>query len=250
MLEVWTYSLLSVTFVSLISLIGIFTLSIKVEVLKRVLIYMVSFATGALFGGAFLHLLPEAVGVGGFGLEISLYVLAGILSSFIIEKFIHWRHCHHPTTDDHPHPFAIMNLVGDGIHNFIDGIIIGASYLVDIHVGIATTIAVVLHEVPQEIGDFGILLHGGFTKTKALMLNFATALTAVVGVVVALLLSSYVEDVTAFLIPFAAGNFIYIAGSDLIPELQKQTCFGKSFLQLLALVFGILVMVGLTFLEL
>ena len=245
MIDIWIYSLVSVLIVSLISFVGLLTLSIKTDKLKKILLYMVSFSAGALFGDAFIHLLPEAVEKSGFGLNISLYVLFGIGFSFIVEKFIHWRHCHIPTSKQHIHPFAMMNLVGDGVHNFIDGIIIGASYLVSIPVGIATTLAVIFHELPQEIGDFGVLLHGGFSKGKALFFNFITALSAVFGAVVSLLISSYVENITTFLIPFAAGTFIYIAGSDLIPELHKEVEVKKSLLQFIAIVFGVLVMLAL-----
>jgi len=242
MLDVWIYSLVSVLIVSLISFVGLLTLSIKVEKLKKILLYMVSFSAGALFGDAFIHLLPDVIEEVGFGLNISLYVMFGIGFSFVIEKFIHWRHCHIPTSDDHIHPFAMMNLLGDAVHNFIDGIIIGASYLASIPVGIATTIAVVLHELPQEIGDFGVLLHGGFSKSKALFFNFITALTAVAGAIVALLASFYVKDMTTFLVPFAAGTFIYIAGSDLIPEIHKEVEAKKSLFQFVAIVLGVSVM--------
>ena len=184
----------------------------------------------------------------GFTLTVSAFVIAGIAFSFIIEKIIHWRHCHHPTTHDHPHPFAWMNLFGDGVHNFIDGLIIGAAYLVSIPVGIATTVAVILHEIPQEIGDFGVLLHGGFSKGKALLLNFVTALLSVFGAIVALLLSSYVENLTTYLVPFAAGGFIYIAAADLIPELHKETKVSKSLLQFFFFILGVLVMILLLFL--
>lgn len=208
---------------------------------------MVSFSTGGLFGGAFIHLLPEITEqAGGFTIQISFYVLAGILFSFVVEKFIHWRHCHHP---DHihkdVHSFAYMNLFGDAVHNFIDGLIIGASYLVNIPVGIATTVAVILHEIPQEIGDFGVLLHGGFTKKKAIIFNFLTALTAVVGTIIALIIGQYSEHLTIFLVPFAAGSFIYIAGADLIPELHKETDTKKSLGQLFALLLGILVLASM-----
>ena len=249
MLEVWIYTLISVLIVSLLSFVGILTLSIKVDKLKKILLYMVSFSAGALFGDAFIHLLPEVVEETGFGLNISFYLMFGIGFSFIIEKFVHWRHCHLPITKTHVHPFAIMNLVGDGVHNFIDGLIIGASYLVSIPVGIATTLAVILHELPQEIGDFGVLLHGGFSKLKALFFNFITALTAILGAVVSLLISSYVENITTFLIPFAAGTFIYIAGSDLIPELHKEVEVKKSLLQFIAIVLGVVIMLALLLLE-
>ena len=154
-----------------------------------------------------------------------------------------------PTTEDHPHPLALMNIVGDATHNFIDGLIIAGSYLVSIPVGIATTLAVIFHEIPQEIGDFGVLLHGGFSKQKALMFNFLSALTAILGAVVALLISSFVENITIFLAPFAAGIFIYIAGTDLIPELHKEVEVKKSFIQLLWFVLGIGVMLALLLLE-
>jgi len=240
--NVWIYSLVSVSIVSLISFLGLLTLSIKIDKLKKILLYMVSFSAGALFGDAFIHLLPEIIKEVGFGVNISIYVMSGIGFSFIIEKFIHWRHCHIPHSKEHIHPFAMMNLFGDGVHNFIDGIIIGASYLVSVPVGIATTLAVILHEIPSEIGDFGVLLQGGFTKAKALFYNFITALTAVLGAIVSLLISSYVENITTFLIPFAAGTFIYIAGSDLIPELHKEVEVKKSLFQFIAIVLGVLVM--------
>jgi len=249
MANIWLYSVTSVLIVSLMSFVGVLTLSIKAEKLKKILLYLVSFSAGALFGDAFIHLLPEIVEEVGFGLNISVYVMVGIGVSFVIEKFIHWRHCHLPNTKDHVHPFAMMNLFGDGIHNFIDGLIIGASYLVSVSVGIATTLAVIFHELPQEIGDFGVLLHGGFSKAKALFFNFVTALTAVFGAVISLLISSYVENITAFLVPFAAGTFIYIAGSDLIPQLHKEVKVEKSLLQLIAIVLGVLVMLSLLVLE-
>jgi zinc and cadmium transporter len=245
MANIWLYSLGSVLIVSLVSFVGIFAISLKAEKLRRILLYLVSFSAGALLGDAFFHLIPEIIDEFGFSISISIYLLLGIIVSFIIEKFIHWRHCHIPTTNEHTHPVAIMNLVGDGIHNFIDGIIIGVSYLLSIPVGIATTIAVLLHELPQEIGDFGVLVYGGYTKTKALMFNFLTALTAILGVIISLLLSSYIVDLTKFMIPFAAGTFIYIAGSDLIPEIHKEVNVRKSLLQLAAIIMGILIMMSL-----
>ena len=244
---VFLYALASVFIVSTISFIGIITLSIKESKLKNVLIYFVSFSAGALFGDAFIHLLPEAVeNNGSFSLLISIYLLSGIVFFFIIEKIVHWNHCHIPITKTHVHPFSVMNLVGDGVHNFIDGLVIGVSYIISIPVGFATTLAVVFHEIPQEIGDFGVLVHGGFSKNKALMVNFITGLTAVVGTIIALLIGSNAENIMLFLIPFAAGGFIYIAGSDLIPELHN--CgydLKKSFWQLIMFILGILIMAGL-----
>ncbi|MBI4992621.1 MAG: ZIP family metal transporter [Candidatus Magasanikbacteria bacterium] len=252
------YTIASVFVVSLLSLVGLTAISVENNKLKKILIYLVSFSTGALLGDAFIHLLPEAVEQsGGFTLTISISVLAGIILAFIIEKFIHWHHCHHTHSPEclkehHTNQiqsFAKMNLIGDSVHNFIDGLIIGGSYLVSFPVGLATTLAVILHEIPQEIGDFGILLHGGYKKKRALFLNFITALTAIVGAIIALLASQSIPNLTAFLIPFAAGGFIYIAGSDLMPELHKETDFKKSLIQLVTFVLGILVMVGLLLME-
>lgn len=248
MLEIWLYSLLSVFLVSLISLVGLFTFSIKEATLRKILLYFVSFSVGGLLGDAFIHLLPQSIELND-SLHLSLYILLGLITSFIVEKFIQWRHCHIPTTKEHPHPFAIMNLMGDSVHNFIDGLIIGASYLTSMQLGIATTLAVMLHEIPQEIGDFGVLIHGGFKKKKALALNFVTALTAIIGTVISLVIGPYVENMTGFLLSFAIGSFIYIASSDLIPELHKETKPLKSFMQLIMLIAGIIAMLSLLFLE-
>ncbi len=249
MFNFWMYSAVSIFLVSLISFIGVFTISLRVEKLKKVLLYLVSFSAGALLGDAFIHLIPEVVEEYGFGLNISLYILSGIILFFIIEKFIHWRHCHDLECSSHTKPFALMNLVGDAVHNFTDGLIIAASYFISIPLGMATTIAVVLHEIPQEIGDFGVLVHGGFSRAKALFYNFVTALTAFLGLFVFYILNSYIEDISVFLALFAAGGFIYIAGSDLIPELHKENNVKKSFLQFVFFIFGVLIMTTLLFLE-
>ena len=249
MINIWVYSLVSILIVSLVSFIGLLTFPFSGEKFKKILIYLVSFSAGALFGDAFIHLIPEAVSKYGFTLRISLYLILGIAISFIVEKIIHWRHCHHNNKKERIHPFAIMNLFGDIIHNFIDGLIIGASYLVSIPVGIATTLAVIFHEIPQEIGDFGVLLKGGFSRSKALLFNFLTALTAVFGTVVALLISSYIGNITLFLIPFAAGGFIYIAGSDFIPELHKEVKASKSLIQFIAFAAAIGIMIALRLID-
>lgn len=250
MAHLWLYSMFSVIIVSLISLVGIITLVIKGLNSKRTLLFLVSFAAGALFGDSFIHLLPEVVEKYGFGLNVSLYFLLGIVIFFVLEKLIHWRHCHVPTTNQHPHPLAFMNLVGDGLHNFIDGLLIAGSYISSIPLGIATTIAVILHEIPQELGDFGVLLHAGLSKIKALFFNFISALLAVIGVIAALIMGSNIENLSLFILPLTAGGFIYIAGSDLIPELHK-TCEPpkESIFQLIAFVLGIVIMLLLVLLE-
>ena len=251
MTVVWLYSLVSVFVVSLISLIGLLTLALKEENLKKILLYLVSFSVGGLFGDAFIHLIPEAAEQIDFKLHGPIYIILGIAVSFIVEKFLQWRHCHIPTSKEHPHTFAYMNLYGDVVHNFIDGLIIGGSYLASVPLGIATTLAVVFHEMPQEIGDFGVLIYGGFSKSRAVLVNFATALTAVFGTIVALSIESLIQGTAIlFLLSFAAGNFIYIAGSDLIPELHKEEPEPlKSALQLTAFILGVLILFLLVFLE-
>jgi len=241
----WVYTLSSVLVASLMGFAGVVTLPLKGDLLKRMVLFLVSFSAGALFGDAFIHLLPEAVEKNGFSAAVSLSLIAGILAFFVLEKIICWRHCHIETSREHPHPFAWMNLIGDGFHNLIDGMVIAGSYLVSPSVGLATTIAVILHEIPQEIGDYGVLIHGGFSRVKALFLNFLAQLSAVLGALLILGLNLKAESLTVFLIPFTAGGFIYIAGSDLIPEMHKEVGTAGSIAQLIALVLGIALMLVL-----
>ena len=233
--------------VSLFSLVGVLFIFMRKKQLDKVLLFLVSLSAGSLFGGALLHLLPEIVEEAGFTLSISLSVLGGILIFFLIEKYVHWHHCHNPNCKEHKNHLAVMNLVGDGLHNFVDGLIIAGSYLISVPLGIATTIAVIFHEVPQEIGDFGVLLYSGFSKIKALFWNFLSALVAVFGAIVGLVLGSASEVFVQLIIPFAAGGFIYIAGSDLIPELHKECKLKDTILHVFALVLGMGLMVLLKF---
>lgn len=244
---VWSNSLISVLIVSLISLVGIFTFSIKQQRLNKILNYLISFAVGALIGDVFIHILPE-LSEKGFTPEISIYILFGIIFTFIIEKIVHFHHSNQSSTSKYK-PYAITSLYGDSIHNLVDGIIIGASYMVGFSLGIATTIAVILHEIPTEVGHFGVLLKGGFKRNTALFMNFLSALTSFVGVLLALLLSSKVQSMSLFLLSFTAGNFIYIAGADLIPELHKEVGIKRSIIQFLYLLLGIIIMYTLIFLE-
>jgi len=237
-----SFTIVSVGIVSLISLVGVFMLSLHDRLLKRVLLYLVSFSTGALLGNVFLHLLPEMIENGGdLSRSLSL-VLVGIVLSFILEKFIHWRHCHSLDCEGHVHPVGHLVLIGDAVHNILDGILIATAYLVSIPLGIATTTAVLLHEIPQEFGDFAILIHSGITKQRALMMNFLSALTAFFGAALVIGLSGRVSGIESLLLPLAAGNFLYIAGSDLIPELHKETRLVNAGLQLVCMLGGIAVM--------
>uniref|UniRef100_A0A7V3VU04 ZIP family metal transporter n=1 Tax=candidate division WOR-3 bacterium TaxID=2052148 RepID=A0A7V3VU04_UNCW3 len=246
---VFLYTILSVLIVSLISLIGVLFIIIKTDKLSRIILLLVGFAAGALFGDAFIHLLPEAFREFENSLMVSLLVILGILIFFILEKFLRWRHCHIPTSKEHPHPMVTMNLIGDLIHNLIDGMIIGASYMVSIPIGLATTIAVIMHEIPQEIGDFGVFIHGGLDVKKALLLNFLSALTAIIGGIISLIVGPIVKNYALTLLPLTGGGFIYIAGSDLIPELQGCETLTASSLQLLAMIAGASMMLLLALLE-
>ena len=243
-MDAFFYAMASVFLVSCLSMVGLLAVSVKRKWLDKIILVLVSFSAGALLGDAFIHLLPEATQE-GFTLSVSLSFLAGIITFFVLEKFIHWRHCHTPTSEAHPHPIAVMNLVGDGLHNLIDGLLIGASYIASIPLGITTTIAVVFHEIPQEMGEFGVLLHAGFSKKKALVFNFISALTAVVGGVLAFAVGSNATWFADALVPFTAGGFIYIAVADLIPEMHKETRPARSALQLVGIGAGVAVMLAL-----
>ena len=258
-MPVAVYAIGSVLLVSLISLAGVFTLSLGRARLERVIFLLVSFAVGAMLAGALLHLIPRAYERLGDGPLTGGLVLAGVLGFFVLEKFLHWRHQHgapealegatghahhHGHHHGHAEPFAAMNLVGDAAHNLIDGMIVAAAYLVSVPAGIVTTLAVMLHEIPQEIGDFGVLVYGGYSPRRALLYNFLSGLTAVLGAVIALVLGTRVEGFADLLLPVTAGAFLYVAGSDLIPELNRRhsQSAAKSAWQLVMMMLGVGVM--------
>jgi len=233
-----------VLLVSALALIGIFFLSFSTTVLNKLIFFLVSLSTGALIGDSFFHLLPEAAAKDA-GLRPWLFVILGLLVFFILEKIIHWRHCHVATSREHPHPVGLMNLVGDSLHNFFDGVIIAGSFLITPILGLATLIAVVAHEIPHEIGNFSILVYAGYARRRALFLNFLTALVALLGALLAVLFGAKIAGFDLFIVPFTAGGFIYIATADLIPELKKETAAGKSLLQLLCILIGLALMLAL-----
>ena len=233
------YIVVSTFAIALIAFVGVFTLAMKEHLLNKILLALVSLSAGALMGGAFLHLLPEAVERSKEA-DVLGFVLIGFILFFIIEKVLHWRHCHKGKCD--VHTFHYMNLIGDSVHNIIDGLIMAASFMVSVPLGITTTIAIAAHEIPQEIGDFGVLVYGGFEKKKAIFLNFTVALTVVVGGIVGYFISKSVEQAVTFLLPFAAGGFIYIAATDLIPEIKKELNIKKSMATMIVFICGILIM--------
>lgn len=245
---IYFYIILASLVTSLISFVGVFFLSFSIERLKKILMFLVSLSAGTLLGDAFLHLLPEAVETMENSMVIWFSVLAGIILFFSLEKIIHWRHCHEPNCQAHSRTLGVMNLVGDGLHNLIDGMIIAGSFLVDIRLGVITTIAVISHEIPQEIGDFGVLIHAGFKSKKALLFNFVSGLASVFGAIIAIFVGTYFDNFINFVIPITAGGFIYIASSDLIPELKKESKISKTLKQLLGIFMGLALMVLLKFL--
>ena len=246
--EVWALTLVSLVGVSALSLIGALTLVVNPARLHAGLVVLIPFAAGGLLGDAFIHLLPEtAESEWGLDFTASMSLLAGVIAFFVLEKILHWHHAHFPH-EEVIHPVAATNLVGDGLHNFVDGAIVAASFAVDVKVGAATSLAVALHEIPQELGDFAILIHAGLAPKRALLLNFATGAAAVLGGIVTLLVASEAGIERVF-VPFTAGAFVYIASTDLIPELHKEPEPRKSVLQLVALVAGVGVMAALLLVE-
>ncbi len=235
-------AILSVTLVSLISLIGLFTISIKEEKLNQILIFFVAFSAGAMLGGAFLHLLPESLEVLPIN-TVAPAIIIGFVLFFIVEKFLHWHHCHDQDCQDHKKfSFAYTNLVGDAVHNFIDGLIIAGSFAGGWQLGITTTIAVIIHEIPQEISDFGVLIYAGIKKRKALILNFLSAITAITGCIIGSIFAQNSETIKNLLLPLAAGGFLYISATDLTPELHKEESSKKSILLLVFFTLGIMFM--------
>lgn len=245
------YTILSVLGISAISLIGVFALSLNRDFLNKILFVLIAVAVGAFFGDAIIHLIPESFSKLS-AVEGPFYVLLGIVVFFSLEKFLRWQHAHDTNIEDGEectHPVGPLVIFSDGIHNAIDGAIIAASFMISIEIGIVTTIAIALHEIPQEISDFALLLHAGYSKGRAILYNFLSSLVAVLGAVIALLALSTTENILPALTAFAAGSFLYIAGSDLVPELHKKKRMSESFIQLISILVGIGIMFVLLLLD-
>jgi zinc and cadmium transporter len=240
--NVWIGALGSTLLVSLLSFSGILLLAMRAKQLKRMVFILVSFAVGALFGNTFFMLIPESYHQIGDGQTIGILVISGLIVMFVLEKFIHWHHNHNVSEEEVTAPLGYISLVTDSLHNFTDGVLIAAAWMASPEVGIATTLAVVVHEIPQEISDFGVLLHAGFSKRKALFLNFIAACSAILGGILTLTLGSVSEKILTYILPFAAGGFIYLAGSDLIPELNRERSVKKSMIQFAAIIGGLALM--------
>lgn len=245
------HAVLAVGLVSVLSLAGVVALSLRERLLDRVLFFLVSFSAGAILGTAYFNLLPEALEL----VEASIvfpYLALGFVSFFFLERSIYWYHGH-----GHPHDkaagsvkrYVYLNLIGDGIHNLIDGMVITTTFLLSVPLGVAATIAVIFHELPQEIGDFGILIFGGFSRRRALFFNFLSALTAFGGLILAFVLIE-IEGFTGLLVSLSAGGFIYLGASELLPEIKKEKVFNRSFLQYVTFVLGLLMIWSLDLLPL
>jgi zinc and cadmium transporter len=223
---------------SAIAWVGLITFTVSEEHLRDALLPLVAFAAGSLLAGALLHLLPEAVAARGATVETMLPVVAGFALFFLMEQFLTWHHSH-SVAEMSKQPVTYLILLADGLHNFIGGLAIGASFLVSREVGVVTWIAAAAHEVPQELGDFGILVRGGWSRLSALVANFLSAATILPGALLAYFLASEVD--VALLLAFAAGNFLYIAASDLIPEIKHDRRLRNNVVHFTAFMAGVVV---------
>lgn len=242
------YILLATLIISLTSMVGLVFLAAKKKFVERIVVLLISLAAGTMMGGTFLHLLPEASELLE-GSELFLWVLGSFILFYLVERVLHWRHCHHDDCGVHGKSIGYMNLIGDGIHNFIDGTVVASAFLTDIRLGVVTSLAIAMHEIPQEIGDFGVLIKAGFTKKKALAYNFLTALVAMAGALFSYFVAHQVENLTTYMLPVAAGGFLYIAASDLLPEIRKEENLTKAIVSFGVFLFGIWLMYVMTFLE-
>ena len=228
---------------SAIGLVGGVTLLLRPQRLQRLLLPLVAFAAGTLLGGALLHMLPAAIERVGPRPSVFVSLLAGFTAFFALEQFLHWHHGHRAIPGVERQPLTYLVLIGDGLHNFLGGLAVAAAFVADVRLGVAAWLAAAAHEVPQELGDFGVLVHGGWSPPRALLYNTLSASTFLVGGVIAYAASARVD--LTLLLPFAAGNFIYIAASDLVPEVKLDHGMRDNAIHLAALVSGIALLYGL-----
>ncbi len=235
--------------ISLTAWTGILLLFLWDELVDKILLALVALAAGSLIGGAYLHLLPRAIAeYGGEDLTVLfLIVIIGFCMFYILEQFIHWHH-HHATDHEHE-PVSYLVLISDSLHNFLDGLVVAGAFLVGVPLGLVTTLVIALHEIPQEIGDFGVLLYGGFERKRALLLNYLTQATVIIGGIVGFYISDIVTGLPRLILPFAAGNFIYIASSDLIPAIKNEEDTIRSVIYFAVFILGIAMMLGIKLLR-
>jgi len=240
------YAFLSAIIVSLVSFVGALTLFFGSKRFKNIIFVLIGLAVGTLFGDVLIHLIPEIFSeLDGEAILPSILIMTGILVFFVLEKFFHWHHAHTCEGDECtlPRPVGYINIVSESVHNLLDGILIGASYLVSIPIGVATTVAVIFHEIPQEISDFGVLIHAGFSRGRALLVNFVSALFAILGVLIAVIVGARSAEFVQIILPLTAGGFLYLAGSDLVPELHREQSVKRSIMQFFAILVGFTIMI-------
>jgi zinc and cadmium transporter len=245
-MSVW-YAVAAGLSVSLMALTGSFVLWLSPECVARLVPHLVALAVGVLLGDAFIHLIPDAVARQGSVSLVCLTTLAGVFAFFVLEKLVRWRHDH--GWQGVVRPLARMNLIGDAVHNFVDGVLLAGSFLLDPMLGLTTTLAIVVHEIPQELGDVGALIEGGYIPAQAVRYNFYCALTVLPGVGCTLLLGAYAQASLVWLLPIAAGGFIYIAASDLIPVLHERSALFSLVGQAAGFGLGVGFMQGIALLE-
>ncbi len=240
------YIFISTMAISFLAWIGALCYLFKSSMVEKILPYLISFAAGTLMGGAFLHLLVESLIESGIRIEIFIWLLTGFSLFFLIEQILNWHH-HHIPLKSKKKPVTYMILIADGLHNFIGGLAIGGSFLIDIRAGLTTALIEAVHEIPQELGDFGILLYGGWKRPKALLANFLSALSIIPGGILSFYFSESFN--TGFLLPFAGGNFLYIAASDLIPEIKGSQNLMENLLFFTAFIIGVFFILVLKMME-
>jgi zinc and cadmium transporter len=244
------YAIISVIIVSIISVIVAIPLLMKKKISNKKLLSLLSISVGTLLAVVFLDILPETIEQQGYTTKLGLNILLGFLIMFLLEKLVHHKHqkgckgkvCGHA----HGYNLAPINLIGDGIHNFIDGLVIAGSYAINITVGITATISIIFHELPQEMADMGVLLYSGMSKKKAIFFNFLSSLTAIIGTIIGIFLIGRIEGFIHFMMPFAAGNFLYIAATNLMPELHRHCEAKDTIKHLIAILIGIGIIVLVT----
>lgn len=248
------YAIISVILVSLVSVVSIIPMIFKRKASNKVLLVLLSLSAGSLIGGVFIHFFPEIIEEQGYNLSVALKIILGFMVFFVIEKLIHFHHNHvkidkkDEEAHGHAYHLAPLNLIGDAIHNLMDGMVIAGAYMSNTALGVAATVSVIFHEIPQEIADFGVLLYSGMSKLKAIFANFLSALASIIGAVFTLYLGSRIDSFHDFVIPFAAGNFLYIATTNLMPELHRHCKPLDTIIHILSISFGIFLMIGVSIL--
>jgi zinc and cadmium transporter len=238
-MDLFSWIFLSGLLMSAIALVGSFTLLLRPATLGRILMPLVAFAAGSLLGGAFFHMLPAAASESPDIATVFLWTMLGFSLFFLLEQFLHWHHCHRASADC-KQPLTYLILIGDGLHNFLGGLGVAGVFMIDVRLGMLAWLAAAAHEVPQELGDFGVLIHGGWKRSSALLFNFLSGSTFLLGSLVAYFASKAID--VGFLVPFAAGNFLYIAASDLVPEVNKHRDVPSSAAHFLAFVAGLVLL--------